>query len=88
MKSSRLDVLSDFLDMNLNKEINIAFGHYNYDDDMFIIITGRLIIFDDKFIHIKDENGKNILISLKQVKFISEGPDMDIVRIEKTKLKP
>ena len=65
--------INDFLNAYLDRKINISLGHYDYEDDAAVVINGTLLGFDDKFLEMKDENGKNMVISLKHIHFISEG---------------
>ena len=77
------DVLYDFLNVHLNTKINISLGHYDYEDDAAVVINGTLLVFDDKFLEMKDENGKNMVISLKHIHFISAGWSDDILSVDK-----
>ena len=75
--------INDFLNAYLDRKINISLGHYDYEDDAAVVINGTLLGFDDKFLEMKDENGKNMVISLKHIHFISEGWSEDIIGVEK-----
>ena len=76
-------VLLEFLSVYLHRKINVSLGHYDYGDDKAVVINGTLLLFDDKFLGIKDENGKKMVISLKHIHFISEGWSDDIVSVDK-----
>jgi hypothetical protein len=78
-----IDVLFDFLNAYLNRHINVSLGHYDLDDDMFIVINGTLVIFDDKFLRMRDVDGKDTIISLKHVRYVSEGWSDDVLRVER-----
>ena len=78
-----IDVLYDFLNAHLNTKINVSLGHYDYEDDAAVVINGTLLIFNDKFLEMKDENGKNMVISLKHIHFISAGWSDDILSVDK-----
>ena len=75
--------INDFLNAYLDRKINVSLGHYDYEDDAAVVINGTLLGFDDKFLEMKDENGKNMVISLKHIHFISEGWSEDIIGVEK-----
>ena len=75
--------INDFLNAYLDRKINVSLGHYDYEDDAAVVINGTLLGFDDKFLEMKDENGKNMVISLKHIHFISAGWSDDIIGVEK-----
>ena len=77
-----VNVLFDFLNAYFNRRINVWLGHYDPDDDKAIVINGTLLIFDNEFLGMKDENGKNMIIPLRYVRFISEGWSDDIVSVD------
>ena len=78
-----VSVLFDFLNAYFNRRINVWLGHYDPDNDKAIVINGTLLIFDNEFLGMKDENGKNIVITLRYVRFISEGWSDDILSVDK-----
>ena len=75
--------INDFLNAYLDRKINVSLGHYDYEDDAAVVINGTLLGFDDKFLEMKDENGKDMVISLKHIHFISAGWSDDITGVEK-----
>lgn len=76
------DILTNFLNNHKDEKINIFLGYHDFDDGMLIVINGTLLDFDNKFLQIKDEDEKEMVISLNHVRYISEGWSGDLVRIE------
>jgi hypothetical protein len=83
ISSEQSKILHSFLIRYLHMNINVHFGDFDPEDGIPIVINGTLIDFDQKFIRIRDTDGRDMVISLKHVRYVSEGWSDDVLRVER-----